>query len=182
MNQETEIRILEIKQEEWIAKLEEIGAILEGNWLQKRKVYDFQPVIENKWIRLRTNGKTTTLAIKEITDENIANGTNELEIEVSNFEKTAQILEELGYHYRSLEENKRIRYRYNNIEIDIDTWPLIPTYVEIEAPTEKEITDFLKNFTFDKGKITTLGVQSIYEKVYQIPFDFKVLTFESQIK
>ena len=179
MNQETEIRILEIKPEEWIAKLEELGAILEGNWFQKRTVYDFHPVIENKWIQLRTNGKTTTLAIKEIPDENI---TNELEIEVSDFEKTAQILEQLGYHYRSLEENKRIRYRYNNIEIDIVTWPLIPTYVEIEAPTEKEMEDFLKKFTFDKGKITTLKVQSIYEKVYQIPFDFKVLTFESQIK
>ncbi len=182
MNQETEIRILEIQKEEWITKLEELGAIFEGDWFQKRKVYDFHPAIENKWIRLRTNGKTTTLAIKEIINENVASGINELEIEVSDFEKTAQILEQLGYHYRSLEENKRIRYRYNNIEIDIDTWPLIPTYVEIEAPTEKEIKEFLKNFTFDKGKITTLNVQSIYEKVYQIPFNFKVLTFERQIK
>ena len=63
MNQETEIRILEIKPEEWIAKLEELGAILEGNWFQKRTVYDFHPVIENKWIQLRTNGKTTTTSL-----------------------------------------------------------------------------------------------------------------------
>ena len=54
MNQETEIRILEIQKEEWITKLEELGAIFEGDWFQKRKVYDFHPAIENKWIRLRT--------------------------------------------------------------------------------------------------------------------------------
>ena len=182
MNQEIEIRVLEIDEQEWIKKLESMGASLEGKWLQKRKVYDFHPVIDNKWIRLRTNGKKTTLTIKEIKDENTIEGTNELEIEVSDFENTALILEELGYHYRSYQENKRICYRFQNIEIDIDTWPLIPTYVEIEGPNKEEVETFLKSFTFDKGKITTLGVDSIYRNIYHIAPDFKVLTFEDQIK
>lgn len=182
MKFESEVRILEIHEEEWVKKLQEMGAVLEGEWLQKRKVYDFHPKIDNKWIRLRTNGQITTLAIKEVVDFDSIDCTRELEIEVSNFDDCAQILDELGYHYKSYQENKRIRYRINEIEIDLDTWPLLPTYAEIEGPSKESVEQFLKNFIFDKGKITTLDVDSIYRTIYQIDPDFKVLTFEEQIR
>ena len=61
---EYEVRILEIDREEIIKKLEAMGAKKIKEGLQKRYVYDFNPVEPNKWIRLRTNGSTTTLTIK----------------------------------------------------------------------------------------------------------------------
>ena len=51
-----------------------------------------------------------------------------------------------------------------------------------EGPSKESVEQFLKNFTFDKGKITTLDVDSIYRTIYQIDPDFKVLTFEEQIR
>lgn len=57
MNIEYEVRILNINTKEIIESLENIGAKFKGEYLQKRYVYDFNPAVKGKWIRLRTNGK-----------------------------------------------------------------------------------------------------------------------------
>ena len=180
---ENEIRILNINEEEFIAYLEKKGAVKTGSWIQKRKTYDFHPIKPGKWIRLRTNGSDTTLTIKEVIDKTKVDGVKEIEIEVSDFDKTDKILEELGYFARSFQENKRIRYIYKDVEFDIDTWPLIPTYVEIEGDSVCKIEEVLKEFSYKEEDLTTLDVRSIYKKFYNIDEDsYKILTFDEQIK
>ena len=66
MKTEYEIRVLEINVEEMTKKLEKMGAKKVGEFEQKRYVYDLKPAEEGKWIRLRTNGKKTTLTYKDI--------------------------------------------------------------------------------------------------------------------
>lgn len=161
MKTEYELRILEIDRDEWISKLEKLNAEFIGSWHQKRYVYDFNPRNENKWIRLRTNGINTTLTIKNV-EKTTIDGTKELEIEVSSFEDTNKILEELGYFKRSVQENKRIRYMLDGVELDIDTWPKIPTYVEIEGKNEEEIMRALEKLNCKLEDTTTKDVQSIY--------------------
>ncbi len=167
MNIEYECRILEINKEEFIKKLELFGAIKKGEYFQKRYTYDFNPKIENKWIRLRTNGNKNTLTIKDITNKHSISGTKELEIEVSDFDKTNEILKELGYNFRNYQENKRITYLLNGVEIDVDSWPLIPTYVEIEGHSEEEVRNIIDILDI-KNNITTLDVTSIYNDIYNI--------------
>lgn len=180
---ENEIRILEIDLENFIKQLEEMGAKKVGDWVQKRCTFDFKPAQRNKWFRLRTNGEETTLTIKEVEDKSKIDGTRELEINVSDFDKTLEILKELGYTPKALQENKRIRYMYEGIEIDIDSWPMIPTYVEIEGKSVDDVKQFLEKITFSKDKLTTLDVQSIYEEIYHIYIsEYKVFTFERQEK
>ena len=164
---EYEIRVLEINKEEIQAKLKQLNAILVEDVLQKRYIYDFKPVLPNKWIRLRTNGTKTTLTIKNVESSNI-DGTKEVEIEVSDFDITNEILGELGYIPRSIQENKRIKYDLNGVEVDIDTWPRIPTYLEIEGTNEEEVYNILELLDIPKEKATSLDVQSIYEEVYGI--------------
>ena len=53
MKTEYEARILEINKEEFIKKLENLGATKVGDYIQKRYIYDFNPAIKGKWIRLR---------------------------------------------------------------------------------------------------------------------------------
>lgn len=106
---------------------------------KKRNIYDFKPVDPNKWIRLRSNGDVVTLTLKKLEDRNSIEGTKELEIEVSSFEQTDAILNELGYHSRTYQENRRISYILDDVEIDIDTWPLIPTYAELEGKNKEDI-------------------------------------------
>ena len=116
MKTEYEIRILEIDKEEMIKRLENLGAKKVGEYEQKRYVYDLRPVEKGKWIRLRTNGLNTTLTYKDIVSNTI-DGTKEIEIEVDDFEKTNEFLEKIGFKNRGYQENKRIQYILNNVEI-----------------------------------------------------------------
>ena len=59
---------------------------MKGNFKQKRYVYDLRPAEKDKWIRLRTNGKVTTLTYKDIVS-NTLDGTKEVEFEVEDFDK-----------------------------------------------------------------------------------------------
>ena len=170
MNTEYEIRVLEVDIEEIVTKLETLGATKVGDWEQKRYVYDFIPKRENQWIRLRTNGKKTTLTYKNVEKDSV-DGTKELEIEVDDFEKTNEMLEVLGYKSKGYQENKRIRYMLNDVEIDIDSWPKIPTYMEIEGKDEKEVNETLKLLNVPEEKVTALNCEDIYKKVYNIDID-----------
>ena len=91
-------------------------------------------------------------------------GTKEIEIEVSDFDKCNFILNELGYEARSYQENRRITYLLDGVEIDIDMWPYLPTYIEIEGKNEQEVLEITKKLGYSKDEITTLDVDSIYKK------------------
>ena len=169
MKTEYECTILDVDINSFVKKIKNLGATFIGEYFQRRYVYDFNPKEEGKWIRLRTNGEKTTLTIKNILYKNDIGGTTELEIIVSDFDQTNNILEELGYIHRNYQENKRIRYILDNVEIDIDTWPLIPTYVEIEGKNKEEVIRTLKKLGYENSeKVTTLDVTSIYNEIYKI--------------
>ena len=165
---EYECRVLEIDVDSFMKLLEDNGAIKKGEYFQKRNVYDFKPVDPNKWIRLRSNGDVVTLTLKKLEDRNSIEGTKELEIEVSSFEQTDAILNELGYHSRTYQENRRNSYTLDRVEIDIDTWPLIPTYAELEGKNKEDIEKLIEKLNLDRNKITTYDVTSIYNEIYNI--------------
>ena len=141
MNTEYEVRILDIDVKEIKSKLDKL-AKFEWDHIQKRYVYDFIPKQDNKWIRLRTNGSKSTLTIKNLVTSEI-DGTQELEIRVDDFDR-------------------RIQYTLNGVEIDIDYWPLIPTYLEIEGPSEEDVYNTLELLGIDKKDSTTRDVEGIY--------------------
>ena len=58
-------------------------------------------------------------------------------------------------------------YVLNEVEISIDSWPMIPTYAEIEGKSEKGVLDALELLGCTKKDYTTLDVVSIY-KLYNI--------------
>ena len=167
MHTEYEARVLEVNKEELVKNLTELGAEKIADFDYRRRVYNFNPVTDHKWIRLRTNGTKTTLTIKQILDATI-DGTKEMEIEVSNFEETDKILNELGYVSHTYQENKRIRYVLDGVEIDIDTWPYIPTYVEIEGKNIEEVESMIDKLNLDKTKQTSIDVQAVFKEFYNI--------------
>ena len=164
---EYESRVLEINRDELEEKLKSLGAEKIADFDYKRRVYDFTPKSDGKWIRLRTDGKKTTLTIKEVKSYEV-DGTEEIEIEVSDFEKTDIILNKMGYIAKSYQENKRTRWILDGVEIDIDTWPYIPTYAEIEGNGIEEVERIIEKLGLNKEKVTTLDVQSVYKKIYGI--------------
>lgn len=177
MHTEYEVRFLEIDVDKIKKKLDELEAELQWDLLQKRYVYNFIPKVEGKWIRLRTNGDKTTLTIKNLVSSEI-DGTQELEIEVDNFERTNLILKELGYEPKGYQENRRCQYMLNGVEIDIDYWPLIPTYLEIEGPSEEAVYNTIEALGLNREDVVTKDVESIYldygvdiEKIYDLTLE-----------
>ena len=161
MHTEFEVRVLEINHDEIIKKLESLCAKKIFNCMQQRYVYDLKPKEENKWIRLRTNGLKSTLTIKDLESKSI-DGTKELEIEVSDFYETNMILETLGFKNHGFQQNKRIQYILDDVEIDLDRWPLIPEYLEIEGKDEESVYKCLEKLGIAKEDTVTLDVASIY--------------------
>ena len=74
----------------------------------------------------------------------------------------------LGYGPDNDQENKRTRYHLDGVEIDIDTWPLIPSYVEIEGHSEEEVLATINKLGYTKEDCTTLDTQRIYQEIYGI--------------
>ncbi len=178
MKTEYEIRVLEIDKDELIKKLENLNAKFEKNYEYKRHVYDMVPPRKGEWIRLRTDGYKTTLTYKKVTNEENIEGTKEVEIKVDNLENTNEILNRMGYISKAYQENKRTKYILNNVEICLDSWPLIPSYLEIEGNSEKEVMEVLELLDIDEDKTTFLNCDSIYKEIYNINLDeIKNLTF-----
>lgn len=163
METEIECRILEIDPEEIQQRLLKIGAEKITERSMRRYVYDMIPKVEGTWVRLRDNGEKTTLTIKEIKNDKI-DGTQEIEIDVGDFEKTNTILNKLKYNHKAYQENKRISYKFKNVEIEIDFWPKIPPYIEFEAKSVEEIEEVVNLLGFKMSDTTTLHNLKIYEK------------------
>ena len=84
------------------------------------------------------------------------------------FSPTIASLNKIGFMPRNYQENKRIQYTLDNVEIDIDTWPMIPTYLEIEGNSEEEVNNMVKKLGLSNLKITTLNCDDIYREFYNI--------------
>ena len=79
-----------------------------------------------------------------------------------------RILTKIGLKARNYQENRRHQFKYKNTEIDIDTWPLIPTYVEIEGKDEQTIKEVCADLGLNYEKATTMDVTDIYKNIYNI--------------
>ncbi|MBR9692662.1 CYTH domain-containing protein [Candidatus Woesearchaeota archaeon] len=160
MHTEFELRILDIDVADIKKKLEAIGAKKVAERNMRRYVYDFNDN-PDAWLRLRDTGEKVELTIKEIQSETI-DGTKELEVDVSDFDTTADILEKLGFIRKAMQENKRVSYKKGVIDFEIDFWPRIPPYFEIEAPSKEAVEAAVEALGFTLDTTTAMGNQAIY--------------------
>ena len=163
MATEFEAKILDIDVDSIIIKLNSLGAkkILERD--MRRYVYDFNPKRDDSWIRLRDDGEKCTLTIKEIHDDSVS-GTEETEIIVSSFNDTNILLGKLGYSPKGYQENKRISYSLEGTAIEIDFWPLIPPYIEVEAESSKKVKETLEKLGFSIEQSTSQNTTKVYAR------------------
>lgn len=177
MQAEYEVKILDIDVEKIKKKLDEIGAKKYLEREMRRYVYDIDPQDQSKWIRLRDNGEKTTLTIKKIENDGI-DGTKEIEVIVNDFEETNLLLNELGFFHKAYQENRRISYKFGRVDIDIDFWPKIPPYVEVESESQEKIERVVEMLGFELTQTTSMSVTKVYAERYGINIhDYKELKF-----
>jgi len=189
--QENEVKFLNIDPEEIEKRLEEIGAEKIFDKIYKRRVFDNPDLSLNKkgaYLRVRDEGDKVTftfkqrLGIKSHDGTQNDDGMEEIEVEVSDFEKTAEIILKLGLIEKFYEENRRIRYKLKSIEFDIDFWPLLEPYLEIEAPSWKEVDKGIELLGLDPKNKKIFSTFQVYQLSGINELDYKILTLEKAIK
>ncbi|RAS69746.1 adenylate cyclase class 2 [Lentzea atacamensis] len=134
-----------------------------GDRLQRRYVYDLKPGDQSRWVRLRDTGDVITLAVKEIRSDAI-DGTSETEVTVDDFEKTNALLNKLGYRPKSYQENRRVSFRLGHARLEIDHWPLIPPYLEIEADSVAGVKEAATVLGYDEADLTGENTLQVYAR------------------
>ena len=102
----------------------------------------------------------------------------EIEVTVNDFEKTALLLQELGFIEKFYQENRRVRWNKGDIEFDIDFWPLLEPYLEIEAPSWKEIDRAIGELGLDPKDKKIFSTNQVYKLKGINELDYKRITFE----
>ncbi|MGW0249296.1 class IV adenylate cyclase [Nocardia goodfellowii] len=131
--------------------------------LLRRYVYDIAPGDESRWIRLRDNGSGPTLAVKEIRNDSI-DGTDEVEVEVSSFEATNELLAKLGFTPRGYQENRRTSFELDGVQLEIDEWPMIPPYLEIEGPSQEDVVRIAQLLGYTEADLTGENTVKVYAR------------------
>jgi adenylate cyclase class 2 len=106
----------------------------------------------------------------------------ERETEVQDFNATADILRKIGLTDKFYFENKRTRYVLDSIEFDIDEWPLLSPYLEIEAKSWGDVDRAIELLGFNKNDAKKFTTTQIYELDGINDKDYQIMTFEKQVK
>lgn len=161
---EYEGKILNIDVKRIQQKLASLKAKKVSDYNYKRYVFDVIPKNKNRWIRLRTDGKTTTLTVKEISSVSV-DGTFEWEVSVSDFDKTLKILSKMGIEPRGYQENKREEYLLDSVAISIDQWSKLNPYLEIEGQDKESVYDALLKLGYDESDMNYENTKSLYKAI-----------------
>lgn len=171
MQSEIEAKFADIDVIAFRQKLTAIGATEKHPEVaMRRKNFDFpdrRMENANAWIRVRDEGNKITLSYKQLGERTI-DGMKELNVNISDFETTCNILIATGLVEKSYQETKRETWHYKDVEITIDTWPWIPSFVEIEGPTENDVKQAADDLELDWSK----ALHGSVEVIYQIHYDF----------
>ena len=188
--EEIEVKFLNIDPDLIENRLKEIGAKKVFERFYKRKAFDYPDLRLDKagaWIRLRDEGDKITLAFKQrigmaADAKSNDKGMEEIEVEVDDFEKTANLLLKAGFIEKHYAENKRIRYQLDDIEFDIDFFPQIEPYLEIEAPSWERINEAISLLKLNPEDKRIFSTYQIYELKGMNFNDYKEITFKRMIK
>lgn len=169
MNLEIEATFLEINKDELRAKLKATGAkLVQPETLMRRVV--FATGSKHSFARVRDEGNRIVLTYKNHLNDTLT-GTEEINVEVSNYDDTIAILKSSGLHAKSDEDSCRESWELDGVEIDIDTWPWIPSYVEIEGQTPAAVEAVAGKLGFDMKNAIIGSVDEVYKLYYDVTND-----------
>lgn len=120
----------------------------------------------NKWVRLRKSNDQVELTVKHIYEKDASNiqKVKEYEVNVSDLEEANLVLEEMGIVKRNYQEKIRHSFKYKSAEIEIDEWPQLEPYMEIECDDEKIIDEIIEKLNFREKEIISLNTEQLYKR------------------
>ncbi len=171
MKTEIEAKFLNIDFSEIRKKLLHLGATpIHPERLMKRQNFDYPDYRlkkSNGWIRVRDEGNKITLSYKQLNTRTL-HGTKEISVQVNNFTDTCLFLKTISLVDYSYQETKRESWLFEKTEIELDTWPWIPPFMEIEGPSEKAVKYLANQLELDWSQALFGSVEIVYQNYYNV--------------
>ncbi|MCR5832998.1 MAG: CYTH domain-containing protein [Candidatus Saccharibacteria bacterium] len=170
MHNEIEAQFLDINKDEIRAKLKAIGAeCVKPEVLMRRTVFYTG---EHSYARVRDEGAgKIVMTYKNISDDHSILGTKEVNVVIDSYENGILFLKGCGLKEKAQQETYRETWAYKDVEICIDTWPWIPTFIEIEGPSEEFVWDTAEKLGLDRTKSKFGAVDGAYNHYYGVDED-----------
>jgi adenylate cyclase class 2 len=170
-DREIEAKFLEIDKDNLVAKLKELGAEDSGELLLQEIIFhnnDSKWDNEHEFIRLRNGHDGITMTYKHHEQQSV-DGTEEIEICVSDMGQAEKILAKIGLIPVRHQQKYRHKFVIDGVTVDIDTWPKIPTYVELDGPSEESLKNVAVKLGLDWKKVVFEDARMTIENRYGIP-------------
>ena len=180
MQTEIEAKFPGVDPDDIRTKLKALGATLVyPEVLMRRKNFDYPDARLDKingWIRVRDEGDKVTMSYKQLLDRTL-HGTKEVSVVVNDFETTCHFLDSIGLESSAYQESKREKWLLKDNEVTIDTWPWVPSFVEIEGPSEEAVRSAAAALRFDWNQAMHGSVETVYQMHYDVT-EFEVAHWE----
>ena len=171
---EHEIKVLDVDIESLTKKLDEIGA---------KKVYDDTRTIialdtkdklflkeKDKLIRVTDEGSIKVTMHVHQSQPEIKAG---IKFKTSRLKETMDFFHEMGLDPISRVEVPRISYELGKIDFDIDSFPAIPPFLEIDIEHIEEegytVEDLLRALGLENNKVVVMGTEDMH-KLYNLDY------------
>lgn len=171
MKTEIEVKFTDITIDEIRERLRAAGGVCEQPMRLMKRALIEEPhhQAEHSFIRVRDEGDKVTLTFKRRADAAASkiDSVKELEVEVSDFDKTVEIFSEAGWKYKTFQESKRETWKLDDVEVVIDEWPWLKPYIEIEGETEAELKEAAEKLGLDWKNVIMGHIDALYEREYE---------------
>jgi len=168
MEKEIEAKFANVNHGEVRKKLRDVGAKLEKPMRTMRRVTidnEFMKTDKDSFVRIRDEGDKVTITYKQF-DKLSLDGVYEVEIEVNDFEKAVELFKEAGLVHGSFQESKRESWTLGEVKIELDEWPWLDPYIEIEGPDEKSVKEVADKLGLGWENAVFGDVMTVYRVQY----------------
>jgi len=169
MKAEIEAKFLDINKENIRKLLKNLGAeLVAPERLMERAVFDSPN--SNEYYRVRNEGNQITMSFKHCDDRSIE-GMKEICLTVDNYDNAIDFLTHAVGKPKALQETYRESWIKDGVEIDIDTWPWVPSFIEIEGPSAESVEKLANELGFKMEDAKYGSVEIVYQQIFDVTED-----------
>jgi len=170
MQIEYEATFTDINKDEIRETLKQAGATLgRAEYMQRRTVFNLPKhnEIQGGWLRVRDEGDKITMSLKVVDGDQIEDQ-KEACVTVSDYAEAELILATLGCERKAYQETKRELWVLDGVEVTIDTWPFLETFIEVEGTTEEQVKSVSEKLGMNWGEARFCSVAPLYSEKYGV--------------
>lgn len=162
---EIEATFINIDKDQLRAQLKGLCAkLLQPELLMRRTIFDID---DYSFVRVRDEGNRITMSYKHL-DAVSLSGMKEICLNVNNYDEAIAFVKACGLKIKAVQETLREEWELDGVELDIDTWPWPPPYVEIEGPNEAAVKSVAAKLDFDMADALYGSVDEVYKIYYDV--------------